>query len=76
MHSLKLLAALYEEHLLDRECFLRFVVQQIEFSNIAQLPFILFLAEEYLGEFLQSESQSTILVAACFERLTHVSAFL
>lgn len=71
---LKLVEVLYEEHLLEHDSFLRFLVQQVEQSNLAQLPFVLFLAEEYLGEFLLSEPLSARLAAACFARLNQVSA--
>ncbi|KDE04123.1 hypothetical protein MVLG_05415 [Microbotryum lychnidis-dioicae p1A1 Lamole] len=68
-YTLRLLEALHEEHLLDSDSFLRFLVNQIDSSNIGQLPFALFLAEEYLGEFLLSEPLSARLIAACFARL-------
>ncbi|SCV69709.1 BQ2448_1103 [Microbotryum intermedium] len=74
-YTLRLLEALYEEHLLDSDSFLRFLVNQIESSNIGQLPLALFLAEEYLGEFLLSEPLSARLVAACFARLDNLSSF-
>jgi hypothetical protein len=73
--SLRLLEALYDEHLLDRGSFLRFLVHQIETSNVGQLPFVLFLAEEYLGEFLLTEPLSARLVSACFSRLNSVRPF-
>lgn len=72
-YSLRLLELLYEDHLLERESFLRFLVAQVDGSNIAQLPFVLFLVEEYLGEFLLTEPLSARLVAACFGRSTEVS---
>lgn len=73
--SLRLLESLYEESLLDRESFLRFLILSIESTNLAQLPFVLFLTEEYLGEFLSSEPMSARLVEACFGRLKEVSKF-
>lgn len=73
MCRLKLVEALYEEHLLEHDSFLRFLVQQVEQSNLAQLPFVLFLAEEYLGEFLLNEPLSARLAAGCFARLNEVS---
>ncbi|KAI5475649.1 Mediator complex, subunit Med12 [Pseudohyphozyma bogoriensis] len=68
-YTLRLLEALYEESLIEQESFLRFIVLQVEASNIGQLPFALFLAEEYLGEFLLSEPLSARLANACFTRL-------
>lgn len=38
----------------------------------AQLPFVLFLVEEYLGEFLQSEPLAARMVAAALARLAEV----
>ncbi|KAM0749703.1 hypothetical protein T439DRAFT_381275 [Meredithblackwellia eburnea MCA 4105] len=68
-YTLKLLEALYEEHLIDRESFLRFIIQQLENSNLGQLPFVLFLAEEYTAEFLLSEPLAAHLASACLSRL-------
>ena len=69
---LQVLEALYEEHLVDRDSFLRFIIQQAETSHIGQLPFVLFLAEEYTAEFLLSEPLSARLVSACLSRLKDV----
>ncbi|KAK4705575.1 protein SPA2, partial [Phenoliferia sp. Uapishka_3] len=73
-YTLRILEALYEEHLIDRDSFLRFLVQQTEMSNIGQLPFVLFLAEEYTAEFLLSEPLSARLVSACLGRLQDIPA--
>ncbi|KAL8280716.1 hypothetical protein RQP46_007039 [Phenoliferia psychrophenolica] len=73
-YTLQILEALYEEHLVDRDSFLRFIIQQAETSHIGQLPFVLFLAEEYTAEFLLSEPLSARLVSACLDRLKDIPA--
>ncbi|KAM0789234.1 hypothetical protein ACM66B_000077 [Microbotryomycetes sp. NB124-2] len=72
--SLKLLEMLYEEHLLDGDAFLRFIVKQIETSNIGQLPFALFLAEEFVGEFFAFEPLAGRLVACSLTRLVELNS--
>lgn len=74
--SRQLVAALYEEHLLDRQAVLVFLVQHIDSSNSSQLPFALILLQEYLDEFLASEMLAARMVAACFRKLVQVSCYL
>ncbi|KAK4057288.1 RNA polymerase II mediator complex subunit [Microbotryomycetes sp. JL221] len=71
--SLRLLEMLYEEQLVDREAFLKFIVRQIATSNLAQLPFALFLAEEFLSEFLTIEALAARLVSSSLARLTELN---
>lgn len=63
---------MYEEQLLDQELLLGFVIQQVEASNVAQLPFILVLLQDYLSEVLLSEPLSARLSSVCFARLSEV----
>lgn len=69
---LQLLSSLYDEALLSHSSFLRFLVQQIESSVPSQLPFVLFLVEEYLAEFLQTEPLAARMVSACLTRVEEV----
>ncbi|ORY57990.1 hypothetical protein BCR35DRAFT_309518 [Leucosporidium creatinivorum] len=71
--TLQLLSSLYDESLLSHSSFLRFLITQIESSTPSQLPFVLFLVEEYLAEFLQSEPMAARMVSACLGRVGELS---
>lgn len=72
----RLVSSLYDESLLDRAQFLRFLIVLLEPSFInpatttmGQLPFVLLLLEDHLGDILASETATARLVRGCLLRL-------
>ncbi len=72
--SLALLRTFYSEGLVDNRTFLTWLVQQTGSCNLAQLGFMLRLADEYLEGMLISRALTRPFVDACLNRLTEVSA--
>ncbi|GAA5978006.1 hypothetical protein JCM11641_004356 [Rhodosporidiobolus odoratus] len=74
-YTIRLASLLYEESLLDRPQFLRFLINLLEppapptSSTIGQLPFILLLIENHLSDIYASEPATARLARGCLLRL-------
>ncbi|GAA6002935.1 hypothetical protein JCM10207_001905 [Rhodosporidiobolus poonsookiae] len=73
-YTIRLVASLYEESLLDHPQFLRFLISLLESpassaSSLGQLPFALLLVEDYLSDLLASETATARLARGCLLRL-------
>ncbi|GAA5854113.1 hypothetical protein JCM8547_008233 [Rhodosporidiobolus lusitaniae] len=77
-YTVRLVSSLYEEALLDRPQFLRFLVTLLDpassppssgTTTIGQLPFVLLLVEEHLNDILAFETTTARLVRGCLLRL-------
>ncbi|EKM53974.1 uncharacterized protein PHACADRAFT_196411 [Phanerochaete carnosa HHB-10118-sp] len=71
-YSLSLLRVFYAEGMVDHRTFLAWVVQQCGTCNLAQLGFVIRLADEYLDGMLVCHALVRPLVEACTVRLSEI----
>ncbi|KAJ7072521.1 hypothetical protein C8F01DRAFT_1104256 [Mycena amicta] len=73
-YSLELLRPFYSEGLVDSRIFLVWLVQQMSTSNLAQVGFLVRLAEEYLDGIIKTRSLARPFIDACLCKLTEVAS--
>ncbi|GAA6032599.1 hypothetical protein JCM8097_004834 [Rhodosporidiobolus ruineniae] len=79
-YTIRLVSSLYEEALLDRPQFLRYLIGLLDpspstsLSTLGQLSFVLLLVEDHLGDVLASETSTARLVRGCLLRLQELDA--
>ncbi|KAJ7647576.1 hypothetical protein FB45DRAFT_893821 [Roridomyces roridus] len=71
-YSLELLRPLYSEGLVDSRTFLVWLVQQIGTSNLAQLGFMVRLADEYLDGIVKNRALARPLIDTCLCKLAEI----
>lgn len=70
--SLELLRPFYSEGLVDSRTFLVWLVQQMGLSNLAQVGFVVRLADEYLDGIMKSRALARPFIDACLCKLSEV----
>ncbi|KAJ7497070.1 hypothetical protein FB451DRAFT_214151 [Mycena latifolia] len=71
-YCLELLRPFYSEGLVDSRTFLVWLVQQMGMSNLAQVGFMVRLADEYLDGIIKSRALARPFVDACLCKLTEI----
>lgn len=70
--SLQLLQTFYAEDLVDHRTFLTWLIHQMTTCNLAQVGFIIRLADEYLEDILDSRALTRPLADSCLTKLFEV----
>ena len=70
--SLQLLQTFYTEDLVDHRTFLTWLIHQMMTCNLAQVGFVIRLADEYLEDVLNSRALTRPLAEACLTKLFEV----
>ncbi|KAJ7039194.1 hypothetical protein C8F04DRAFT_1087468 [Mycena alexandri] len=71
-YSLELLRPCYSEGLVDSRTFLVWLVQQIGLSNLAQVGFMVRLADEYLDGIMKNRALARPFIDACLCKLSEI----
>ncbi|KAJ7782856.1 hypothetical protein B0H16DRAFT_1494639 [Mycena metata] len=71
-YSLELLRPCYSEGLVDTRTFLVWLVQQIGLSNLAQVGFMVRLADEYLDGIIKNRALARPFIDACLCKLSEI----
>jgi mediator of RNA polymerase II transcription subunit 12 len=74
--SLELLRPFYSEGLVDSRTFLVWLVQQLGVSNLAQVGFMVRLADEYLDGIMKNRALARPFIDACLCKLSEVCKIL
>jgi mediator of RNA polymerase II transcription subunit 12 len=72
--SLELLRPFFSEGLVDSRTFLIWLVQQMGASNLAQVGFLVRLADEYLDGIMRSRPLARPFIDACLSKLSEVES--
>nr|GAT57732.1 predicted protein [Mycena chlorophos] len=72
-YSLELLRPFYAEGLVDNRIFLVWLVQQMTTANLAQVGFLVRLAEEYLDGIMKNRPLARPFIDACLGKLSEIS---
>ncbi|KAF7301177.1 Med12 domain-containing protein [Mycena indigotica] len=73
-YSLELLRPCYSEGLVDSRTFLVWLVQQMGSSTLAQVGFLVRLAEEYVDGIMKNRSLARPFIDACLSKLAEISS--
>jgi mediator of RNA polymerase II transcription subunit 12, fungi type len=75
-YSLSLLRTFYAEGLVDNRTFLVWLVQQMAICNLAQLGFVVHMADEYLDGMVTCRALTRPFVESCLGRMSEVSCII
>ncbi|KAJ7209594.1 hypothetical protein GGX14DRAFT_630911, partial [Mycena pura] len=73
-YSLELLRPFYSEGLVDSRTFLVWLVQQLAISNLAQVGFLIRLADEYLDGITKNRPLTRPFIDACLCKLSEINS--